>query len=107
MKTRIRGGLVLIILTYIATIWSILLGCTRMHKNRQIDPDRASESSRRDDVDYGTNRPSRSLPTGYFEYQHLRDSDAQHHHRHVSFFHPLAGKFPVVVVCQAAPTNSS
>lgn len=42
MTIRIRIGLVAVVVTYIATILSILLGCMPMHKNWQIFPDPGS-----------------------------------------------------------------
>jgi hypothetical protein len=42
---RIRIGFVLIGTTYIATLLSILLGCTPLHKNWQINPDPGSTFS--------------------------------------------------------------
>ncbi|KAI4274971.1 MAG: hypothetical protein LQ337_003535 [Flavoplaca oasis] len=46
MKIRIRIGAVLLVVTYVATILAILLGCRPFHRQWQIYPDPGSESWR-------------------------------------------------------------
>lgn len=43
MKSRIRLGYVIVVVTYVATELSILLGCHPFHKNWQIYPNPGSQ----------------------------------------------------------------
>lgn len=45
MRTRVKIGYAVLVITYLATELSILLGCQPFHKNWQIYPDPGSKSS--------------------------------------------------------------
>ena len=43
MRTRVKTGYAVLVVSYLATELSILLGCQPFHKNWQINPDPGSE----------------------------------------------------------------